>query len=121
VFYREAAYPLRFGPSPGAVPGPVQFRGYALDAEGIPEFETGIGAITIRERATVVDGRFVRRFRITGTDIVWFSAPASAAGLEAEGGVRQGTFYRFGGPAAGEFTVSHPIPAASTALAVQGP
>lgn len=115
VFYREAAFPLRIGASPDVRSPAVQFKGYALDSAGIPEFEIAIGSAVIRERAEVRDGQFVRRFRVTGAPVVWFAAPEPAApdgasAIKVTGGVRQGAFYRLSGAAAEEFTVTSAIP-----------
>jgi len=125
IFYREPAFPLRIGASPDSSPARVQFKGYAIDAAGIPEFEIAVGGATVRERAEVRDGQFVRRFRVTGTPTVWFAVPENlppdaAANIKVTGGVRQGGFFRLSGAAAEEFTVTYPIPPASTAPAAAG-
>lgn len=109
VFYREPAFPLRVGATPDAPPKLVQFRGYALDPTGIPEFETVVDGVTVRERVEVVDGRLVRRFRLTGTTTAWFVLPDGVADIQVTGGTREGTFVRLSGPAAQEFTVTHTI------------
>ena len=110
VFYREPAFPLRIGASPDRLPQSVQFKGYAIDAMGIPEFDTVIDGHAVRERAEVRDSQFVRRFRVTGATTVWFVAPEGLATVNVTGGVRQGAFYRLTGAAAEEFTVTHAIP-----------
>ena len=118
VFYREPVFPLRIGASPAISPKSVQFKGYAIDAMGIPEFEIAVDGATVRERAEVRDGRLVRRFRVTGATTVWFAAPEDAGTVDVIGGVRQGAFYRLSGAAAEEFTVNHAIPTtASTPVA----
>jgi azurin len=111
IFYREPSFPLRIGASPDSPPKSVQFKGYAIDALGVPEFEIVVDGTTVRERAEVRDGQFVRRFRVAGTGTVWFMAPEGAA-INVTGGVRQGGFHRLSGPAAEEFTVTHALPAA---------
>jgi hypothetical protein len=110
VFYREPGFPLRVGATPTAAPRLVEFRGYSLDANRIPEFETVADGVTVRERAEVRDGKLVRRFRVTGATTVWFAVPEGATGLEGVGGTRDGAFYRFTGTAAQEFFVTHAIP-----------
>lgn len=118
VFYREPAFPLRVAATPDAPPKVVQFRGYALDATGIPEFETLVDGVTVRERIEVADGRLVRRFRLAGTATAWFAWPEGVADLEVAGGTRAGAFVRLSGPAAQEFTVTHTIPSGPVAPAV---
>jgi plastocyanin len=118
VFYREPAFPLRVGATPDAPPKLVQFRGYALDATGIPEFETLVDGVTVRERAEVDEGRLVRRFRLTGASTAWFVAPEGVADLVVTGGTRDGAYYRLSGTAAQEFTVTYPIPPAPVVPAV---
>jgi plastocyanin len=110
VFYREPAFPLRVGATPDAPPKLVQFRGYALDPTGIPEFETLVDGVTVRERVEVADGKLVRRFRLTGTATTWFALPDGVADLDVAGGTREGAFVRLSGTAAQEFTVTHTIP-----------
>jgi plastocyanin len=117
VFYREPAFPLRVGAAPAAAPKLVQFKGYSLDAAGIPEFETVVDGVTVRERADVRDGRLVRRFRTTGATTVWFAVPNGAADLQVTGGVREGAYVRLSGAAAREFTVTYPMPASPGAPA----
>jgi len=112
VFYREAAFPLRVGATPNAAPKLVEFKGYTLDAAGIPEFETVVDGVNVRERAEVADGRFIRRFRVTGATTVWFAAQ-DAVGFDVAGGARDGAFYRLTGTAAQEFTVTLVIPPAA--------
>ena len=118
IFYREPAFPLRVGATPDVPPKLVEFKGYTLDAAGIPEFETVVDGVTVRERAEVTNGRLVRRFRVTGATTVWFAVPEDAAGLEVTGSTLQGTFHRLSGAAAQEFTVTHAIPATPPAPAV---
>jgi plastocyanin len=110
VFYREPAFPLRLGTTPDSTPALVEFKGYTIDAAGIPEFETLVDGVTVRERAEVRDGRFVRRFRVSGATTVWFVVPDGADGVEVSGGVRAGASYRLNGAAAQEFVVTHAIP-----------
>ncbi len=111
VFYTEPAYPLRLGNSPGAEPKQIAFKGYTLDAQRIPEFETVVDGVTVRERAEVKAGKLVRRFRTSGEATVWFAIP-SGAGLTASGGTREGDYFKFTGAAAKEFTITMPLPAA---------
>ncbi len=118
IFYREPAFPLRIGTSPDAAPTRVDFHGYTIDADGIPEFETSVDGATVRERAEVRDGAFVRRFRIEGATTVWFAAP-EGSGLDVSGGTRDGAFYRLTGAAAREFTVRYTIPAGSAPVAAR--
>jgi hypothetical protein len=66
--------------------------------------------VTVRERLEVMDGKLMRRFRITGSSTVWFAAPESVTGLEVPTGTREGAFYKLTGPAAQDFTVTHAIP-----------
>ena len=112
IFYREPAFPLRLGATPAMSPKLVEFKGYALDAAGIPEFETVVDGATVRERAEVKDGKFVRRFRIAGATTAWFAVAEGVTGFDATGGTREGGFYRFSGTAAQEFTVTLTIPGA---------
>ena len=107
IFYREPAFPLRLGTSPTATPSHIQFKGYTLDAAGIPEFETVVDDVTVRERAEAINGRFVRRFRLTGATTAWFAVPEGETGLEVTGGTREGAFYKITGA---EFTVTYAIP-----------
>lgn len=111
VFYREPAFPIRIGAAPAAAPKLVQFKGYSLDAAGVPEFETVVDGVTVRERVEVRDGRLIRRFRTTGASPVWFAAPDAADGLQVAGGTREGGYYKLSGAAAREFTVSLAVPA----------
>ena len=69
IFYREPAFPLRVGAAPAAAPKLVEFKGYTLDAARIPEFESVVDGVTVRERAEVKDGTFVRRFRVLSHDL----------------------------------------------------
>jgi azurin len=110
TFYREPAFPLRVGATPAAAPKLVQFEGYTLDASGIPEFETVVDGVSVRERVDLANGRLVRRFRITGASTVWFAVPEDAAGLQVAGGTREGAFYKLTGAAAQDFTVTCPVP-----------
>jgi hypothetical protein len=109
VFYREPAFPLRFGATPATAPKLVEFKGYTIDSMRIPEFETVVDEVTVRERAEVKDGKLVRRFRITGATTAWFAIPDGVTGLEVTGGTREGSFYKFTGAAAQEFTVAYAI------------
>jgi plastocyanin len=118
VFYREPGYPLRVGTAPDAPPKLVQFKGYALDTAGIPEFETVVDGVTVRERTEVVDARLVRRFRVTGATTVWFAVPEGIVDVEVTGGIREGVFFRLSGAAAAEFSVTYPIPTAAVVPAV---
>jgi hypothetical protein len=96
----------------------VQFKGYTLDAAGIPEFETVVDGVTVRERAEVVDGRLVRRFRVAGATTAWFAVPGGVANVEVTGGIREGVFFRLSGASAQEFTVTHDITTGSVGPAV---
>ena len=112
------------GATPNAAPKLVQFKGYALDAAGIPEFETAVDGVSVRERLEVRDGKLVRRFRVMGATTTWFAVPEGAGGLAVAGGTRDGVFYRLNGAAAQEFTVTHAVPAvaaAPTAPVAPGP
>jgi uncharacterized cupredoxin-like copper-binding protein len=109
IFYREPAFPLRLGATPSAAPKLVEFKGYTLDAAGIPEFETVVDGVTVRERVEVKDGTLVRRFRITNVTEKWFAVPEGATGLAVTGGTRDGAFYRISA-ATQEFTVTQAIP-----------
>ena len=64
-----------------------------------------------RERAEVRNGRLVRRFRTSGEATVWFAIPA-AGGVTATGGTREGSYFKFSGASAREFTSIMPLPAA---------
>jgi uncharacterized cupredoxin-like copper-binding protein len=112
IFYREPAFPIRVGATGDTAPTLVQFKGYTLDALGVPEFETVVDGVTVRERAEVMDGTLVRRFRVTGVTTTWFAVPDDVTGVGVTGGTREGAFYRFSGAAAQEFTVTHALPAA---------
>ncbi|MEI6862665.1 MAG: plastocyanin/azurin family copper-binding protein [Verrucomicrobiota bacterium] len=115
VFYEEPAFPLSLGTSPGAKPRQVDFKGYTIDAQRVPEFETVVDGVTVRERAEIKDGKLIRRFRTSGEATVWFAIPseADAPGLTATGGTKQGAFYKFAGAAAKEFTITMPVPPAA--------
>ena len=114
IFYREPAFPLRLGATPSTAPSLVQFKGYTIDAAGIPEFETVVDGVTVRERAEASNGKFVRRFRIAGPATAWFAVPEAAAAFEVSGGAREGAFYKINGA---EFTVTYTIPEAPSAPA----
>lgn len=114
VFYTEAAYPLRLGNTAGAEPKLIAFKGYTLDAQRIPEFETVVDGVTVRERAEVKDGKLVRRFRTSGEATVWF-AIADGANQTATGGTREGNYFKFSGAAAKEFSITMPLPAPAPA------
>ena len=106
VYYREenAGFPLRVGPDPTIEPKVVEFKGYTLDAQGVPEFEQTIDGVTVYERVDIKDGRIMRRFRTNGTAL-WFSVPAENQERFNATGTKQGDFYKFTGNAAKEFTV----------------
>ena len=134
VFYREPSYPLRVATSPeaslkveyrmdldgagrlviipGSEPKQIDFKGYTIDAQRIPEFETIVDGVRVLERAEVKDGKLVRRFRTTGAATVWFYVPPEARGSFAvSGGTKDGAaFYKFAGPEAQEFTITLPLP-----------
>jgi hypothetical protein len=114
IFYREPGFPLRVGATPDTPPRLVEFKGYSIDAAGIPEFETLVDGVTVRERAEVRDGRLLRRFRLTGAETVWFVVPDGADGVAVSGGTPSAGSYRLSGAAAQEFVVTHTIPAAAT-------
>ena len=114
VFYTEPAYPLRLGNTAGAEPKLISFKGYTLDAQRIPEFETVVDGVTVRERAEVKDGRLVRRFRTSGEATVWF-AITEGANQAASGGTKEGNYFKFSGAAAKEFTITMPVPASAPA------
>ncbi len=113
VFYTEPAYPLRLGNAPGAEPKQIDFKGYTLDAQRIPEFETVVDGVTVKERAEVKDGKLVRRFRTSGETTLWFAVSADGPVIVASSGVREGNFFKFAGASAKEFTISMPVPATS--------
>ena len=75
VFYREAAFPLRVGATSAVPPKSIEFKGYTIDADRIPEFEIVVDGVTVRERVEVRGGRLVRRFRIAGATTMWFAVP----------------------------------------------
>jgi plastocyanin len=110
VFYTEPAYPLRLGNTPGAEPKKIDFKGYTLDAQRVPEFETIVDGVSVKERAEVKDGKLVRRFRTSGVATVWFAVPEGAS-FTASSGTREGGFFKFAGAAAKEFTLTMPVPA----------
>jgi hypothetical protein len=120
IFYRERAFPLRVGASPDAAPQLVEFKGYTLDAMGIPEFEIVVDGVTVRERAEIAEGKLVRRFRVTGGTPVWFAASNGGTTLEVAGGVRE-AFYRLTGDDAREFTLVHEIPESPAPAAPETP
>lgn len=111
VFYTEPEYPLRLGTAPGGEPKRIDYKGFVLDAQSIPEFATVVDGVTVRERAEVRNGRLVRRFRTSGEATVWFAIPA-AGGVTATGGTREGSYFKFSGASAREFTIIMPLPAA---------
>jgi azurin len=110
VFYREEDFPLRVGPDPAIEPKQIEFKGYTLDAQGIPEFELNVDGVTVRERIEIKEGQITRRFRTDGLS-VWFSvAPENQERFTATG-PKEGAFYKFTGAAAKEFTVTYtPLP-----------
>jgi hypothetical protein len=107
VYYREEpGFPLRTGPDPANEPKRINFKGYVLDKDGVPEFEINVDGVTIRERVEIKDGRITRRFRTDGRTI-WFAvAPENAERFSATG-EKEGAFYKFSGPAAREFTITY--------------
>jgi hypothetical protein len=113
VFYREGAFPLRIGASADRAPRLVEFKGYAVDANNVPEFETVVDGVTVRERAEVLDGKLVRRFRVAGATTVWFAGTDASPAIEVPGATREGAFFKLSGAAAQEFTVVVPVPAAA--------
>lgn len=108
VYYKEetAGFPLRFGLDPKVEPKQIEFKGYTLDAQGLPEFEQVIDGVTVFEKIEIQAGRIVRRFRTNGV-AVWFSVPAENLERFSATGVKEGNFYRFSGAAAKEFTVTY--------------
>lgn len=109
IFYREAAFPLRVGLEPGRTPRSVEFKGYTLDAMGVPEFETLVDGVTVRERIEFRDGALVRRFR-TDAGAIWFAAPAEDPQRVTASGPWDGGFHKFEGAAAREFTITYRPP-----------
>jgi azurin len=110
IFYREPAFPLRVGATANAAPKLMEFNGYTIDAARVPEFETVVDGVTVRERIEVKDGKLARRFRLTGPATVWFAVPEGVTGLEIAGATREGAFYKLTGAAAQDFTVTYAIP-----------
>jgi plastocyanin len=110
IFYREEAFPLRVGVERDAGPRQIDFKGYTLDAQGIPEFETVVDGVTVRERIEFREGELVRRFR-TDAGMIWFAMPTEDPQRIEASGVREGAFYRFTGAAAREFTITYRLPA----------
>lgn len=108
VYYREedAGFPLRVGPDPTVEPKVIEFKGYTLDAQGVPEFEQTIAGVTVYERVEIKDGRITRRFRTNGTTL-WFSVSAENQERFKATGPKEGAFYKFTGNAAKEFTVTY--------------
>lgn len=117
IFYREAAFPLRIGNTPGVPPKLVEFKGYTLDGNRIPEFETSVDGVSVRERVEVTGGRLVRRFLVAGAATVWFRVPEGVVGLEVPGGTREGEFYKLTGALARQFTVTYAVPSSPAAPA----
>jgi azurin len=108
VFYREeAGFPLRVGVDPRVEPKQIEFKGYTLDAQGVPEFEQSIDGVTVYERIEIENGRIVRRFRTNGTNL-WFHVPPENVERVSSPAPKEGDFYRFAGAAAKEFTIVHP-------------
>jgi plastocyanin len=112
VYYREepAGYPLRVGPNPQTEPKQIDFHGYTLDAQGVPEFELSLDGVTVYERVEIKDGRITRRFRTNGTAL-WFLPPAENPERFTTTGTKEGAFYKFTGPTAKEFVVIYTPPA----------
>jgi azurin len=108
VYYREegAGFPIRVGPDPSVEPKKIDFQGYTLDAQGIPEFELTLDGVTVYERVEIKDGRIARRFRTNG-NAVWFSVAAAEQERFSATGPKEGAFYKFTGNAAKEFTVTY--------------
>ncbi|MEO7411847.1 MAG: plastocyanin/azurin family copper-binding protein [Opitutaceae bacterium] len=111
VYYREeSGFPLRVGPDPAAVPKQIDFNGYTVDAQGIPEFELNVDGVTVRERVEIKDGRITRRFRTNGLSVWFFVSPENQERFTATG-PKEGAFYKFTGAAAQDFTVTYtPLP-----------
>jgi hypothetical protein len=106
IYYREeAGFPLRVGPDPSVEPKQISFKGYTLDAQGIPEFELVIDGVTVRERIEIKDGRITRRFRTNGIAL-WFSVSPDNQERFIATGPKEGAFYKFTGAAAQDFTVT---------------
>jgi hypothetical protein len=108
VYYREesAGFPLRVGPNPEVEPKQIEFKGYTLDAQGIPEFEQTIDGVTVYERIEIKEGRITRRFRTNGIAL-WFAVPAEEVERFTATGTKEGAFYKFTGAAAKDFTVTY--------------
>ncbi|MEO6567465.1 MAG: plastocyanin/azurin family copper-binding protein [Opitutaceae bacterium] len=107
IFYREeAGFPLRVGPDPTREPKQINFKGYTLDALGIPEFELNLDGVTVYERIEIKEGRIVRRFRTNGIAL-WFSVASENQERFTATGPKEGAFYKFTGAAAREFTVTY--------------
>ena len=110
VYYREEpGFPLRVGPNRQAEPKQIEFKGYTLDALGVPEFELTVDGVTVRERIEIKDGRITRRFRTNGS-AVSFLVPAENQERITATGPKEGPFYIFTGAAAKEFTVTYTPP-----------
>lgn len=105
IFYREPDYPLRIGDNPEKMPERVEFLGYTLDANGVPEFAYSLDGVNVWERLEVREGKLVRRFR-TDAPQVWFPIPAEYADQLSSSNEKVGSFYRFNGEAARDFTVT---------------
>ena len=107
IFHRgESGFPLRVGPDPSSPPRSIAFKGYVLDATGVPEFEYTVDGVAVRERLDIANGTVTRRFR-TDARQVWFAPGAGAtarvsASTPAE---RVGDFHKFTGSGAQEFTI----------------
>ncbi len=65
VFYREEhGYPLRIGDDRAAAPRELAFRGYDLDAHGVPTFHYTVDGAAVSERVEAVGGMLVRHFAV---------------------------------------------------------
>jgi azurin len=107
VFYRGSiGVPLRFGDRTEA--GDVEFRGYSLDENRIPEFRYSLDGAEIRERiAPRPGGGLVRTFRIESAEPVrLITEPGSGVTYEASAGRWQDSVLVLTPAQAREFTLT---------------
>jgi azurin len=107
IFYRSGiGVPLRFGARDQA--GDVEFRGYTLDENDIPEFRYSLDGAEVRERITPRSGGgLVRTFHIETTAPVRFVTEADAGvTYEASDGRWQDGVLMLTPDEAREFTVT---------------
>ena len=107
IYYRSSiGVPLRFGDRAEA--GDVEFEGYTLDENDIPEFRYALDGAEVRERITPrPGGGLVRTFHIETTEPVRvITEPGAGVTFEASTGQWQDGVLTLTPAQAGEFTLT---------------